>query len=520
MITRNRLNPGDYVVPIPLGIPLVLEYNSRGLINRMNLWADDDNEFETASIKLDSSVVNTLKHSSNIPNHISLKGGTTYVYGVITIPNPIKLSGKIPSDILASMYIDAGSMKELNFMAFSMKSYAAKFAGASPIRKWLSINHFKLLPGFILPVYKAPYTDLSQIDELTLKDNDVDVYMAYVKFDSTSENIISAELRQSIVSAKPDVYVNENGVFRANVRTETDLIDISYQDMCKFGISEGTCLILRGESTVIHSSSPSIKSPDIVCPICGKVVPVNRLTRCSDAHCLSRLYNDLNHMLTTLKLPMIEYAKYIELIKSHQIIVLSDILDTSEYSGIEVSASLDTLLSAVICPKYVPDRRAIYQLVSQCHNSVESIMYYANHPNDIHRDLNMGNVNYNQLVMWLEEPENVSELHAMLYNTHIKIVETDKYFRTDPIFRNTTICITGDFESGSHSDIKGILSSYSARVVENVDSDMKYVVVGDSRCNVDSRIISAARSANIPVVEEHEFFKLFGIDKDIQNNLL
>ena len=527
MLVRNRLKAGDFIVPIPLGMPLKLHYDADGILKDVSYWKDseDSPEFQ-ASIKDTSRLLKVLRKNTTFPNTVSLKGGTTFVYGALVFKGRCTANGYIPRDLIPDMLFNATcecDASDLTFLAFTVESLAAKFKGASPIRKWLSLSQFTVLPGFL-----APFNDISKINSMIESQCssiiDTNTIMAYATFNGSEELIMSTNLYQTIVTSPVFNEPNSHGAIMSHFHVIDKDVTVSYYDAVKFNIKENTQLVFENNKIICsYVDTKLFKYPefkDIKCPVCGKLMPVRSVTRCSDEHCMSRMYDTVTHMLDTLRLPEMSFEKYKFLLSNHSILCVADVLDLEEYSSLNIEASVTTLLEAIILPSKLLDRKVISQFVSQCKNSIETIMYYANHTSKIKTDLSLGNVDTDSLIEWLNDVENISDLQSILSSDSIKIVDTDKYYSAAAIFRNTTICITGEFDIGSRLDVKGILSSYSADVVDSIVPNTRYVVVGDRMENIDGVILSDAKKAGIPVVNENTFFKQFDIYDDIKHNLL
>lgn len=528
MLVRNRLNAGDFIIPIPLGIPVKLQYDSSGILQEARLWKDENNSagFSFNRVRLSNEVVESFRLKSIVPVTVPIKGGTTYVYGVLLFKDNSSYElGQLPCAILDDLTNMLVNGHDCRFFAFNVESFAATFKGAIPIRKWLSLAHFQVLPGFL-----APFNDVSQVTKLINSQCkpilNTDIFMAYVIFNGVNKTIISTDLYQSVVIGPVNRRLNENGAILAKVPTNEGEISVSWSDIVKFNIWKDTLLIFEGNKLIfskdIGNKSHKNRESIVSCSVCGRDIPIHsgKISKCRDIHCLSRLYPDAVHMLNTLKLPVMSFDDYLRYVRKKDILTLADILELPIYSNMKIEVSLTTLVSAVIPPRYVADRQLIYQFISQCHNSVESFMYYIGNPVKISSDFNFSSSRVRDLQDWLSDGENISEIHSLLSSDSLSIVDTDKYFEADPIFRNTIICITGEFDIGNESDVRGILGSYSAEVVTQFVPNVRYVVVGNKRSGVDGRILSAAKSVGVPVIEESEFFKRFEIDLDCKENLL
>lgn len=526
---RNRLNAGDFIVPIPLGIPITLEYSGNGILKSFSVWdfqSEEGKNLTAVSTDASEASMEHIRKSSMCPTAIALKGGTTYVKGVVLFSSHrIASCGDLPYAAIGDMLRMMCDGVPCKFYAISVESYAAKFKGSTPIRKWLSLNHFEILPGFL-----APFNDPSRIEKLTrsqcasfLVDNDV---MGYAIFNACEEILCSNSLSQQKVCGAVRNNFNEYGAVLSSFSCgDAGTFTTNYKDVFEYDIHEGTYLVFREgniiDSYVLDDAVVKDARPQYIsCSVCGKLMKAKGVTRCSDDQCLSRKYPMVAHMLSTLNLPIISFARYQSLVKKHAVESVLDIFDLDTYVDSVIEVSLTTLLSALITEVEVPDRRIIASFVSQCHNSAETVMYYAENPSKISSDLNLGNVRPSLLKDWFSQNENLLVLRWLIHSKQIKLVDTDKYYQAPPIFRNTTICVTGDFNLGTLQDVRGILGSYSASVTTELSPEVNFVVIGDKQSNIDGRVVSGARSASIPVMGENTFLKQFDLLDDIKANLL
>ena len=76
MFVRNLLQAGDFVTVIPAGIRVTLQYNEHGSIEAVYSGYKEDKV-------LHPEMLTSIIESSDIPNHISIQGGTSFVYGCL-----------------------------------------------------------------------------------------------------------------------------------------------------------------------------------------------------------------------------------------------------------------------------------------------------------------------------------------------------------------------------------------------------------------------------------------------------
>jgi hypothetical protein len=97
-----------------------------------------------------------------------------------------------------------------------------------------------------------------------------------------------------------------------------------------------------------------------------------------------------------------------------------------------------------------------------------------------------------------------------------------KKFEGSPIFRSNAFILTGSFKRGSYKEIASILESYEATVLTDIAGKRRpdAVIVGGTNEDISGLIIKSAKAADIPIIEEDDFFRMYGIDQDLAANLL
>ena len=134
MFVRNRLNSGEYVTVVPIGLPITLQYGEVGQIEKVFIGYEI--EHENVSDKLLEKVLEL----NTVPRKVPLQNGTTWVYGVLYTGEDNCTSGQLPqctSRKFVDMYLDERC--PFNFFAASMKTLAGKFQGAVQILQWLKM---------------------------------------------------------------------------------------------------------------------------------------------------------------------------------------------------------------------------------------------------------------------------------------------------------------------------------------------------------------------------------------------
>ena len=516
MFIKNLLRPGEYVVPVPAGLPATLQYDRNGQLSRIFSRYESDK-------KIHNDLMTAIQYVDSVPQMIPTKGGDTYVSGVFYSDKMFSKceSGKYP-ECLESSYIKAISEdpSDFTFYAGNVTSLAAVFAGANTVMNWLKLASFKSLEGFIVPL------NLSN-DSFILDSGRWNFHSIISCFFIYS---VSGMRIQSTESVKVKVnnvikYVDEVGNIKAHL--EFDIpdysTDVDYSEIYHFNIHKNSMLSLtNSEITYSEYSGKPIIEPEIVCSYCGRPINISRrgLVFCEDIHCKSKWFTRINRMLDVFRLPTMSKERFDNVVKDMSSIV--DVFSLPEYSSLTVETNLTTVLDAML-PINVSDHKISNIIVSKCKNQIDSLMYYIKNPQILRSEIESNSRNLMLIIHWLSDPANQLDIESLLYCPNIKIDKRVRMFDGAPIFRNKTICITGNFLRGYAQDIEDILRSYSANVITSdtftcID-DIDCVVTGDTLENIDGKIIYAARQSNRPIFTESDFFKMYEIDEDISANL-
>lgn len=526
MNLRNVLKPGEYVHVVPVGIPCCLEYDDRGILQHLYI------DYESNSDKLDDELKSILYQSKKIPGKISIVSGTSWVSGVLYTDNKLLGEGVVPDCIVSDgvSKIKSDSIS-INFFAGHVKSQARRFNSISDLSTWFSFNKFHELPGFVVP---AVIND-TVIKSILLNSNVTFAFELISEFwglYSGELNRRRLNLHQMKVSCI-DTYVDEYGNIRCKLTDASKSIsircnisdvyskEIHKQDYVMFDTDSSN--LLRVVSTRKHSQYPN----KITCKTCGAVIeiPVSGSIKCSDPHCPSLGYSDIHHFITRLGLPDISYDTYLLLIQENPDFKLSTIFQYHPYDESYIDCTLSDLLSAIVPTTVVSNPQVFKEFCTKHNNNVESVVYSISHPDRISymfsNDSDIGTAKQiSRFIVWIKDSYNLSTVVTLIRSEHIRIVESIQKYEGAPIFRNTTILITGKFMHGTESDIIAILSSYSAHVVTKFDDTVSCVVIGDFNEDTNGTYIRQAKLRRIPIFHESEFFNKYDIDTDIQQNLL
>lgn len=519
MNMRNLLNAGDYVVPIPMGIHLTLQYNSSGNLQKVYMGYTQDRSDCT------DKLMDLLINNNLIPAKIHIVNGTSWIYGVLYTGFHSSKSGTLPNAVesdLASEFIN--NPLNFNFFAGNIESTATTFVGASAVRRSLALARFRVLPGWMIP---CNFTNEIVHEWITSPQYTfMPIITDYIIFHKDNISIKSACLNQFFVDSISK-YVDDNGYVKSEVTLkESDMkLCMDYSEIVKWDIHTGSLVIIDTEKTIIFCKNKiKVKKYDsiITCSYCGKryEIPTDGLVVCPDIHCPSRLMRNIIQFIRVLKLQMFDSTTISNWLKSKTVTCIPDLLLLDEYKDKTVDISISELLSAMIPSALIAHEDLYAAFAIACSNNEQTLKYYINHPCEISNDLGLHHIELNKLIAWLSDGCNASDLVSILDSPQINIVATKAKFNGAPIFRNKRIFLTGKFIRGSINDIASILQSYSATVTTQFSNLVDCVLVGGLHEEVDGKAINFAKAMNKPVFDENDFFARYEIDADIKANLV
>lgn len=522
MFVRNCLSTGDYVVPVPLGLPLTLQYNEDGKLQKVYKGYE-----ESSRENISSQILKDFLHSTTLPITIPLQGGTTWVRGVLYTHTEYSNNGNLPEAITDNIILDYRyDPTKFAFFAGNIESLAMKFGGAATVNKWLVMAGFSTLSGWVIPagLTKEAFAKLIHNERFPFR---FPLIMSYIIYNLKGVSYVSTELKQYTVS-RVVRYNDQNGNIKATLynKADSNTLSVNISDVIKYNVLPNTRIVLDKYNNMIYSAPTDNKVRDkrtstIVCSVCGKQFNANMdgEVTCPDVHCMSRMYPEFVHFLSALNMPVLGYAQYDSLVKAKKLLFISDLFELDEYKDYKLEITLANLLGSVVPISVLPDQSIIAIFANKCNNNISAFRYYISHPDKINHDLGISGHNANKLINWLTDTYNYNTLDALLDCKQISISNTNKKFEGAPIFRGKHIMITGTFTHGDKSDIILILNSYCAEVVSNLTPHVDCVVVGDMLENVDGKALNIARASNIPIYQERDFFKAYGIDEDLAENL-
>lgn len=521
MFARNLLQAGDYVVVVPLGLPISIKYGDKGAVEKVFVGHEDD-----AGDDITDDVLTMMLVNKQIPNHVSTKGVDCFVHAVMYSSELQFGRGRLP-DCLVDSYLDAYLLEPKRFSIHAGDMYIPDLSLKNTSitnRQWLTNNQFNVLPGYVVPM------DIDELKfESMVKKNFpfryplISSFIIFhrdgnISYPSTGLTMFEVD----DVNMRLDMYGNILGDVKEK-NSET-VVTVPYPQVVQNDIQKDSVVVCDSDGNFIyvHNDSSATKLPrKITCSECGKqlVVPsANVLSfKCLDSQCNSVLYPRVLQILKTFDLLEISFERYLEVSRQiGPIFGVLDIFDLDEYKDIEINTTFVNIVRAIIPKDILPNINHVRELCTGCNNSVEAITYYFNHPQAIISDLNCDIHVFNKLINWLGNVENCADCTGIFDIPNIHIESEVKTVNGSPIFRNKTIFITGTFSHGTLDDIVSIFEGYSAEVTKQFDPSVDCIVVGDIPENVNGYAVSQAKQLSIPVMDEYTFFRQYQIDEDLK----
>lgn len=515
MYVESYFKSGDYVELVPIGLPITLQYNVSGNLEKVFIGYAQDRRDVT------DTFCTEILNRCYAPGKISLTKGTSWVYGILyTGDIPTDVCGAIP-ECLISIYENKfiEHPEQFRFFAGSVECTSAQFMNATHITQFLHVSKFRVLPGWIVPpkMDKSVFDKWVNSSEFSFRK----VVTNYITTANGKTEFHNTYVSQHIVKSF-NHYVDDNGFYRCKAVYENNNTKyMPYSEAYQFGITEGTLVYTDVKGNIFDTVGSIEMADTIKCPFCGKIyqadVSFGEESICSDIHCVSRLVRPIERFLAVMGMPKMSTDDIKVAIKSHTITCIPDLFLIEPYKNMSIEATVGKCLQAMI-PISLIQKLDIYGLfTTACSNDLKTIEYYINNPGDIAADLKINHPDLNRLVSWLSDDCNVSDLNTVLESEQIKIQQAEKFFNGAPIFRNKLIYITGDFIHGNTSEIAAILQSYSAQVTTTYSDLVDCVLVGGTNENVSGKSIVSARNMGIPIMQEVDFFNQYDIDTDLAN---
>ena len=514
MYVQEYFKPGDYVSLIPIGLPVTLQYNISGNLEKVYIGYDKNRRDVTETF------CQVLLERRYVPVKISITKGTTWVYGILyTADVPTKVSGHLPECAVSALETKfISNPEQFRFFAGNIECTSLRFMGSSHTTQYLHLCKFNVLPGWIVP----PVMNKSVFDKWINATNYTfcQIVTDYIIFSKEKTEIKSTHISQHVIKTfKP--YVDDNGYYRFAATYEDDSIKyMPYSEAAKYGLCNEMTVYIDHKSNIFSAAGYATEYSDTIkCPFCGKLYPANMTfgeeTICPDTHCTSRLVSPIQRFLAVMGMPAMALGDIKKALKQGELTCIPDIFIIEPYSSMTINATIGKILQAMISVSYIktPD---IYSLfTTACSNDIKTIKYYINNPDTITTDLKINHPDINKLIAWLSDNCNASDLTTIIDSEQINIQQSDKFFDGAPIFRNKLIYITGDFIHGTVAEISAILQSYSARVTTVYTDTVDCVLIGGTNEGVNGKNIVSAKNMGIPVIMEQDFFSQYDIDTDL-----
>ena len=517
MFVRNLLQAGDHVTIIPAGIRITLQYSERGSLECVYVGHKDDKV-------LHSELLPPILKSGEVPIHLPITKGTSYVYGVLYTNSVYKVEGKFNNTVEAnyiSEYLQDPS--KFHFFAGHMQSFAVGMNAPMAIQRWLKTMNFNILPSYLVPksLTEDNFSTMLNLETYPFKYPRIEGYIIFRqgKFDFVHTNV-----RQMVVKSIHK-YTSSDGYILADICShDLGSINTTYADIVNMNIQEGSVILVNDDNKIIDGyNGQSLKtqkySCKIPCDYCGRLITVPKTSvrfKCEDEHCISNIYPRAERMLSKLNLPAItldELKTFAE--NTNNILSMADILDMDKFTDLVITVDAPKLLDAVVPSSIITRFSDWSTFCNKCNNSVESIKYYIQNPDKMMFDLHLEGAVFRRLFDWLQSSDNILDVIGVMEHKCINVVSTGKRFEGAPIFRGKSIYVTGKCAHGSFEDIHAILTSYSALVYDRFNTAVDCVLVGDFHENIDGKALQKAKQFGIPIFEESEFFAKYDIDNDL-----
>jgi hypothetical protein len=516
MLVRNFLKAGCYATVVPVGVPLTIRYNDRGMIDQV---AQGYVQAETGDDKLLTKFIEDNVVSRTVPSE-----GTTWVQGILfthDMINDTALVGHTIADRLLDKFLHDSSGFE--FFAGNLVSTAREYPNATAVTQWLGLAKFKSLPGFIIPS-NLTADKLDAVINLPGYAFDYPLVDGFWIWENANRSYCSNDLHALDVISVDEVLEPNSGKSLVSLKLANGSeCSVDYYEAKKFDIHAGDCLLEDCTGTLLYNFMRPQYSGAVyyTCPTCGHqhVLAPTAVAMCDNPHCTSTLYPQVAKFLLTLGFDAVTQPEYQSIVdKCGKVFMLPDILELDKFENVVKDCTLMQVLNATIPSKYVSDSSKLFgTLLQDCNNSDRTMMYYLQH---FDRFLQSSSYELDcNIQSWLNDPRNLLELQAVLDNPHIRIIGEGKKFDGAPIFRNKTIIVTGRFLHGTFDEIKSIFASYSADTINIFSSTADCLVIGDMQEDINGSIINQCRKINMPIFNEQEFFDKYEIDSDLSENL-
>ena len=520
MFVRNFLQAGDFVTIIPAGIRITLQYSEKGSLEAVYVGHGNDQV-------LHMELLTSILKSDDIPTHLPVTKGTSYVYGCLYTGDIHKVEGKLCTTVethYISEYLQDPS--RFHFFAGHIHSYAAGMNTPLLIQRWMKTRGFNILPSYLIPA------NFKEDDFAKMVNNDTYPFVfprisSYILFRNGKYEFVNLSLKQFVVK-QIDKITTFDGYILADISShDMGSLNVSYAEVVNYNIHVGSVLLIDETNKILHCYNDATikqKHPTtLMCEYCGKIIPVPKTNirfTCGDQHCVSIMFNRINGILGSLGLDKVALDELKSFAKiSGGTLHVPDILDMDKYKDIKLTVDAPQLLKTIVPSSILPRFSDWVIFCNKCNNSVDTILYYLQNSDKMLFDLNLDAGIYKRLFDWLQDVDNLIDVTGMISHPRITVISTGKKFEGAPIFRGKSIYVTGDCIHGNFEEMRAILSSYSAEVYDRFNTAVDCVIIGGLHEGVSGKSIQRARMMNIPIFEEVDFFRQYDIDTDLSVNV-
>lgn len=514
MYNINDLKLGDFVMPLPLGLQLTLQYNVDGSIEKVFIGYKDRTD-------VTKDIVGVLIAKKTVPAKIHISGCTTWVTGVLYTSETIEKTAMLPNEVqddMLKLYVTEPT--RFNFFAATIETSNGSIMGSIAVRRALAMQQFNILPGWDLVsqfndkllsiwVSEQKFTFKPVVTDLVALGRDSGVKYVHIG----ASQLLVENVRN---------FVDANGFLRTAIGVDntTTTLTVNYSDRAFYHIEKGSVVYINLKGEVLFGSTQHLaeKPAPIKCNKCGKLIdiPTHGTARCSNPHCISKLAPRVVAFVSALGLPQCSLEEAKTWADEQAITCIPDIFLLDRYKDVQLNVPVAKILRAMIPYDMIARDDVLLLFTTACMENPKTIEYYMLNPEQIATDLRIQHMDLPELQSWFSDDANVSDMVNILTLPQFTITEVNKKFNGAPIFRNKIIFITGTFLHGSLGYISSILQSYSAKVTTIMSNNVDLVLVGGTHENIDGASVSAARAMHKPIAEELDFFAAYDIDTDIQ----
>ena len=510
MLHIEDVSVGNTVRVIPLGLRCKLSYNSNGILTEISLL-DNDNTLST-------KIVSRLQKFGTIPGRL-VNARECTVYGVFTLDYDVHKLYRLGLEEYTLHELSESDLNYINFIAYDIKDSKVIY-GTYQQATTLEMMGFRVCDNFVV------YNDVNTTAKLnTIKT--LSIYPFITGFnimDNKSEpEFLELPTRYAKVE-NVHKQVNYSGYIEAVISLDDSTsIITSYTDIIKYNIQKRSIVIIdEQENKIVYCSdrtSLNKVSNQLYCETCGSLIncPSKGYVKCSNSNCMSVLYPVYKHLCEVFNLRLMSFDKYMSYVESKQLINLIDVFSLPEYENSKIYCSYADVLRA-ICPTYVVCSNDFFDIMYECAGSFDALYHYLDNPKEIKQDMAhaLNSKDIDKFVAWVSEPSNLLTVKSFYDLDNIDIKEINYSIDVPLIMRSKTICLIGEFKHGNYGQVSSLLKSYGAKIVTKFDNTCNTVVVGGFVRDMSKyQIVNVARSYNVPVYTENEFFNMYKIDEDL-----